>query len=63
MEYIDIRSDTVTMPTSRMVQAIQSHSHNHPNEDPVLESLINKAITMFGMEAAMLLPSGRSLII
>lgn len=58
MEYIDIRSDTVTMPTPQMVAAISTYSHNYPDEDPALQLLITKATTLFNMEAAILLPSG-----
>ena len=43
MEYIDIRSDTVTMPTPKMREAMKNHIYGYPNEDTVLESLLAKA--------------------
>lgn len=58
MDCIDIRSDTVTMPTPQMVEAIKNYSHHFPHQDHVLEELINKATKTFNMEAGILLPSG-----
>jgi threonine aldolase len=57
---IDLRSDTVTRPTSGMLQAM----FNAPvgddvfGDDPTVNSLEEKVVHMFGMEAALFCASG-----
>ena len=57
---LDFRSDTVTMPTKAMKEAM----FNAPlgddvfGEDPTINALEKKAAEMFGMEAGLFCPSG-----
>lgn len=57
---IDLRSDTVTLPTDQMKEVM----HNAPLgddvfvEDPSINSLEEKVATIFGMEKALFCPSG-----
>ena len=57
---IDYRSDTVTKPTHRMLEAM----HQAPvgddvfGEDPSINKLEKIAAELFGMEAAVFCPSG-----
>lgn len=57
---IDLRSDTVTQPTSAMLEAM----HNAPTgddvfgDDPTVNALEAKAAALTGMEAAVFAPSG-----
>ena len=57
---IDLRSDTVTMPTNEMRQAISNAKLGDDvfGEDPTVNELEEKAANMLGMEAGLLVPSG-----
>jgi len=57
---IDLRSDTVTKPTSAMLEAMFSAEVGDDvfNEDPTVIRLEEKAASIFGMEAAIFCPSG-----
>ena len=57
---IDLRSDTVTMPTEEMLQAITSAKLGDDvfQEDPTVNKLEKKAANMLGKEAGLLVPSG-----
>ena len=57
---IDLRSDTVTMPTEEMLNAISSARLGDDVfcEDPTVNQLEEKAATMLGKDAALLVPSG-----
>ena len=57
---IDLRSDTVTMPTKEMLDAI-THAKLGDDvfqEDPTVNSLEEKAADLMGKEAGLLVPSG-----
>jgi len=57
---IDLRSDTVTLPTDEMRKAI-AHAElgdDGYGEDPSVNRLEQMAAAMIGKEAAMLVPSG-----
>jgi threonine aldolase len=57
---IDYRSDTVTRPTKRMLEAMFSAPVGDDvfGEDPSINELEKLAADMFGMEAALFCPSG-----
>jgi len=57
---IDLRSDTVTKPTTAMLEAMFSAKVGDDvfNEDPTIIELEQKAATLFGKEAAIFCPSG-----
>ena len=57
---IDLRSDTVTQPTSAMLEAMFSARVGDDvfEEDPTVNQLENKAAKMFGKEDALFCPSG-----
>ena len=57
---IDLRSDTVTMPTDEMLKAISSAKLGDDvfQEDPTVNKLEKKAANMLGKEAGLLVPSG-----
>jgi len=57
---IDLRSDTVTRPSSAMLQAMVEAKVGDDvfGDDPTVSSLEQKAAAMFGMEAALFCPSG-----
>lgn len=57
---IDLRSDTVTKPTSAMLNAMMSAEVGDDvyKEDPSVNKLEEKIATMFGMEKALFFPSG-----
>ena len=57
---IDLRSDTVTKPTTAMLEAMFSAKVGDDvfNEDPTIIELEQKAATLFGKEAALFCPSG-----
>ena len=59
-QIIDLRSDTVTQPTKGMKEAMFSATLGDDvfGEDPTINSLENKVAQMFGMEAALFVPSG-----
>ena len=57
---IDLRSDTVTLPSPDMLKAINSVQLGDDvfSEDPTVNSLQNKAADIMGKEDALLVPSG-----
>lgn len=57
---VDLRSDTVTKPTSGMLEAMWSAKVGDDvfGEDETINALEVKAAAMFGMEAAIFCPSG-----
>lgn len=60
MTRIDLRSDTVTKPTSGMLDAMMSAKVGDDvfGEDPTVKALEDKLARMFNMEAALFCPSG-----
>ena len=60
MEIIDLRSDTVTKPSNEMKTAMNAAQVGDDvfGEDPTINALEEKAAKMFGMEAAIFVPSG-----
>ncbi|HVX25020.1 MAG TPA: low-specificity L-threonine aldolase [Parafilimonas sp.] len=57
---MDFRSDTVTKPTTAMLEAMMNAKLGDDvfGEDPTINALEEKAASMFGMEAAIFCPSG-----
>lgn len=60
MEWIDLRSDTVTQPTAAMRQAMAAAEVGDDvyGEDPTVNKLQEKAAELLGKEAALFVPSG-----
>ena len=60
MKEIDLRSDTVTRPTTGMLQAILSAKVGDDvyKEDPSVNALEEKLAKMFGMDEALFFPTG-----
>lgn len=60
MKEIDLRSDTVTKPTTGMLQAIISAEVGDDvyKEDPSVNNLEEKLAKMFGMDEALFFPTG-----
>ncbi|RXK58033.1 aminotransferase class I/II-fold pyridoxal phosphate-dependent enzyme [Lacibacter luteus] len=60
MEWIDLRSDTVTKPTKPMLEAMWQAPVGDDvfGEDPTVNKLEETAANMFGMEAGIFCPSG-----
>lgn len=60
MDYIDLRSDTVTKPTSEMREAMAEAEVGDDvyRDDPTLNRLEELAAEMLGKEAAIFVPSG-----
>jgi threonine aldolase len=60
MKPIDLRSDTVTLPTEEMLEAIRHAEFGDDvyGEDPTVNQLEEIAAKKMGKEAAMLVPSG-----
>lgn len=60
MKEIDLRSDTVTKPTTGMLQAIMSAQVGDDvyKEDPTVNQLEEKMAKMFGMDEALFFPTG-----
>lgn len=60
MEYIDLRSDTVTEPTVEMMDAMRNAvvGDDVYGDDPTVNLLENKAADILGKEAALFVPSG-----
>jgi threonine aldolase len=60
MDYIDLRSDTVTQPTSEMREAMAEAEVGDDvyRDDPTLNRLEQLAAEMLGKEAALFVPSG-----
>ncbi|MCK5627905.1 aminotransferase class I/II-fold pyridoxal phosphate-dependent enzyme [Candidatus Bathyarchaeota archaeon] len=59
-DYIDLRSDTVTLPTQEMLEAIRNAELGDDvfREDPTVNRLEEKAAEKMGKEAALLVSSG-----
>ena len=57
---VDLRSDTVTLPTPGMLDAMMTARVGDDvfGEDPTINALEAKAAALFGMEAALFCPSG-----
>ncbi|SIO66182.1 L-threonine aldolase [Singulisphaera sp. GP187] len=57
---IDLRSDTVTRPTPAMRQAMAAAEVGDDvyDEDPTVKALERRTAALFGMEAALFMPSG-----
>ncbi|MBI5021046.1 MAG: low-specificity L-threonine aldolase [Ignavibacteriales bacterium] len=60
MEYIDLRSDTVTKPSEAMRRAMMDAEVGDDvyGEDPTVNKLQNKIASMFEKDAALFVPSG-----
>lgn len=60
MRYIDLRSDTVTMPTEEMRTAMANAvvGDDVYDDDPTVKLLEQKAAAMVGKQAALFVPSG-----
>ena len=60
MEYIDLRSDTVTQPTPEMREAMANAVVGDDvfGDDPTVNKLQELAASMLGKEAAIFVPSG-----
>lgn len=60
MQWVDIRSDTVTVPTEKMRKAMSEAPVGDDvyGEDPTVNELQRLASEMFGKEAAIFTPSG-----
>jgi len=60
MDFIDLRSDTVTQPTPEMRQAMANAlvGDDVYGEDPTINELQELAASMMGKEAALFVPSG-----
>jgi threonine aldolase len=60
MKTIDLRSDTVTLPTEEMLQSIPEAAlgDDVEMEDPTVNELQEYAAAKFGAEAALLVPTG-----
>ena len=60
MQYIDLRSDTVTEPTGEMLDSIRNARVGDDvyGEDPTVSLLEKKASELLGKEAALFVPSG-----
>ncbi|MGD0406041.1 MAG: aminotransferase class I/II-fold pyridoxal phosphate-dependent enzyme, partial [Candidatus Bathyarchaeia archaeon] len=60
MEFIDLRSDTVTLPTEEMLEAIRHAKLGDDvyGEDATVNQLQEMAAERMGKEAALLVPSG-----
>ena len=60
MNLIDFRSDTVTKPSSGMLNAMMNAPLGDDvfSEDPTINNLEEKAAELFGMEAGLFCPSG-----
>src|SRR4030067_3619984 len=59
-EFVDLRSDTVTLPTEEMLEAIRHAKLGDDvyGEDPTVNELESLAAERMGKEAAVLVPSG-----
>ncbi len=60
MEFVDLRSDTVTWPTAEMREAMAKAEVGDDvyGEDPMVNRLQEMAAEMMGMEAGLFVPSG-----
>ena len=59
-QIIDLRSDTVTLPSRDMLSAIASSDLGDDvfSEDPTVNNLQDKAAQIMGKEDALIVPSG-----
>ena len=57
---IDLRSDTITLPTEGMIRAIANAKLGDDvlDEDPTIHELEKKSAELMGKEAALFVPSG-----
>ena len=60
MRVVDLRSDTVTLPTEEMLEAIRTAELGDDvyGEDPTVNRLEKRAAEIFGKEAALFVPTG-----
>ncbi|HND50084.1 MAG TPA: beta-eliminating lyase-related protein, partial [Anaerolineales bacterium] len=60
MNYVDLRSDTVTKPTPEMREAMAEAEVGDDvyGDDPTVNQLQVKAAEMLGKEASLFVPSG-----
>jgi threonine aldolase len=60
MEFVDLRSDTLTRPTAPMLQAMMAAQVGDDvfDEDPEAKALQREAAELLGFEAALFVPSG-----
>jgi threonine aldolase len=60
MNYIDLRSDTVTKPSRPMLEAMMNAEVGDDvySEDPTVNKLQQRVATMFGKDAALFVPTG-----
>jgi len=60
MKKVDLRSDTITLPTKEMLDAITSAELGDDvfQEDPTVNRLEDLAATKFNKQAALFVPSG-----
>ena len=60
MKKIDLRSDTVTLPSPEMIEAMRTAPLGDDvyREDPTVNELQEKAAKLLGLEAALLVCSG-----
>jgi threonine aldolase len=60
MDYIDLRSDTVTVPTAEMLKAMSEAPVGDDvyNEDPTIHKLEAMAAAILGKEKALFFPTG-----
>ncbi len=60
MPRLDLRSDTLTLPTAGMKDAMAAAvlGDDVYEEDPTVKQLEEQAAQMFGMEAALFCPTG-----
>ena len=58
--HVDLRSDTITIPSKEMLNAMLSAKVGDDvyGEDPSVRQLEKKLAAMFGMDMAMFFPSG-----
>jgi len=60
LDFIDLRSDTVTLPTEEMRRAMAEAEVGDDvyGEDPTIQELESLAAKILGKEAALFVPSG-----
>lgn len=60
MEYIDLRSDTVTVPTPQMLKAMSEAPVGDDvySEDPTIHQLETMAASILGKQKALFFPTG-----
>ena len=60
MEWIDLRSDSVTKPTEEMLDGMRNAEVGYAilGDDPTVDLLEKKAADILGKEASLFVPSG-----